>query len=75
MQEMVELSKTQSSDNIPQCVSFVHNNKTTLLNAGPANFGRILRASEKVNKHTHVDFIFYRTIYAIYKYYFVRVLG
>lgn len=49
MQEMVELSKTQSLDNIPQCVSFVHNNKTTLLNAGPANFGRILRASEKVN--------------------------
>lgn len=64
MQEMVELSKTQSLDNIPQCVSFVHNNKTTLLNAGPANFGRILRASEKVS--IHVNLIFYRTIYAVY---------
>lgn len=49
MQEMVELSKTQSTENIPQAVSFTNNNTTTILNAGPANFGKLLRSDESVS--------------------------
>ncbi|KAK7576581.1 hypothetical protein V9T40_012867 [Parthenolecanium corni] len=49
MQEMVELSKTHSPDNIPQSVSFSAGNKTVVLSAGPANFGKILRSNEKVS--------------------------
>jgi hypothetical protein len=49
MQEMVELSKTQSTENIPQAVSFTYSNKTTVLNAGPANFGKLLRSDESVS--------------------------
>lgn len=49
MQEMVELSKTHSPDNIPQSVSYNAENKTVVLSAGPANFGKILRSNERVS--------------------------
>lgn len=48
MQEMVQLSKTQNSDNILQSVSYNNGNKTVVLSAGPANFGKLLRMDEKV---------------------------
>ena len=50
MQEMVELSKTQSPENIPQAVSFARNNETVVLSAGPANFGKLLRSDESVRE-------------------------
>lgn len=54
MQEMVELSKTYSPqmETMQQAVSFTDKNmKLTVIPAGPAHFGRILRlAIDKVNK-------------------------
>ena len=53
MQEMVELSKTYSPqmETMQQAVSFSDkNNKLTIIPAGPAHFGRILRSAvDKVN--------------------------
>ncbi|XKL61531.1 hypothetical protein PGB90_008588 [Kerria lacca] len=49
MQEMVQLSKTQNSDNILQSVSYNNGNKTVVLSAGPANFGKLLRMDEKIS--------------------------
>ncbi len=54
MQEMVELSKTQTTDNIPQSVSYTMGNKTFVLSAGPANFGKVLRVDEKVSNLPNV---------------------
>lgn len=48
MKEMVELSKSQTSDTLPQTVSFVSNGQKTVVNAGPAHFGRQLRGDNKV---------------------------
>lgn len=48
MQEMVELSKSQSADTLPQSVSFVVNSQKIVLSAGPAHFGKQLRNSDKV---------------------------
>lgn len=49
MQEMVELSKSQSSDTLPQSVSFVVNDQKIVLSAGPAHFGKQLRNADKVS--------------------------
>ncbi|XP_065213544.1 ER degradation-enhancing alpha-mannosidase-like protein 3 isoform X1 [Planococcus citri] len=48
MQEMVELSKTQSVENTPQAVSYSVNNETVVLSAGPAHFGKLLRVDQKL---------------------------
>lgn len=49
MEEMVALSKTHSVENTPQAVSYSFNNKTVVLSAGPAHFGKLLRIDEKVS--------------------------
>lgn len=49
MQEMVELSKQQSSDTLPQTVRFSSGGDSVTLNAGPAHFGRQLSGTDQVN--------------------------
>ncbi|XP_049786542.1 ER degradation-enhancing alpha-mannosidase-like protein 3 [Schistocerca cancellata] len=50
MQEMVELSRSQSQQHEapPQAVLFKRENERVLLNAGPAHFGQELRNGEKI---------------------------
>lgn len=49
MQEMVELSKSQSSDTLPQTVKFLSKGEPITLNAGPAHFGKQLTANDEVS--------------------------
>lgn len=49
MQEMVELSKSQSSDTLPQTVKFFSKGEPVTLNAGPAHFGKQLTVNDEVS--------------------------
>lgn len=52
---MMELSKNQAAENLPQSVSFTSTtdpSKTVVLTAGPAHFGRQLRGDDKVGSQS-----------------------
>lgn len=52
MQEMVELSKSQSSDTLPQAVKFISKGESVTLSAGPAHFGKQLTSNDEVSHFT-----------------------
>lgn len=59
LQEMMELSKNQAAENLPQSVSFTSTtdpSKTVVLTAGPAHFGRQLRGDDKVTARLGVAY-------------------
>lgn len=57
MQEMVELSKQQSSDTLPQAVKFTSGDDSVILSAGPAHFGR------QLSNNDQVLFTIYRSVF------------